>query len=116
MLIFVILCLSGRNAVVLKPYQVLYLALSIIIWLLITFYHFLKIGVLIIFRFRKVREVASVKWYAYFNNLFWIIVYGVAFLFMFIGFIYDIAMIIKGKIATITYPFIYFIVCYFIFF
>ena len=31
---------------------------------------------------------------------------------MFIGFIYDIAIIIKGQIGTFIYPFIYFIVCF----
>ena len=37
---------------------------------------------------------------------------GLAFIFMFIGFIYDIAIIIKGQIGTFIYPFIYFIVCF----
>ena len=45
-------------------------------------------------------------------HIFWIIVYGLAFLFMFVGFIYDIAMIINGKIAIIIYPVIYFVVCF----
>ena len=45
-------------------------------------------------------------------HIFWIIVYGLAFLFMFVGFIYDIAMIIDGKIEIIKYPVIYFVVCF----
>ena len=45
-------------------------------------------------------------------HIFWIIVYGLAFLFMFVGFIYDIAMIINGKIAIIIYPVIYFVICF----
>jgi len=45
-------------------------------------------------------------------KLCWIIIFGLAFLFMFIGFIYDIAIIIKGQIGTFIYPFIYFIVCF----
>ena len=31
---------------------------------------------------------------------------------MFVGFIYDIAMIIDGKIEIIKYPVIYFVVCF----
>ena len=31
---------------------------------------------------------------------------------MFIGFIYDVVMIIDGKIANIVYPIIYFVVCF----
>jgi len=45
-------------------------------------------------------------------KLCWIIIFGLAFLFMFIGFIYDIAIMIKGQIGTFIYPFIYFIVCF----
>ena len=107
-----IICISARNSVILKPIQVLYLALSIIIWLSITLYHILKIGVLIYFRFRKLLEVISIKWYASVINLFLIIAYSCAFLFMYIGFIYDVVMIIDGKIANIVYPIIYFVVCF----
>ena len=107
-----IICISARNSVILKPIQVLYLALSIIIWLSITLYHILKIGVLIYFRFRKLFEVISIKWYASVINLFLKIAYTGAFLFMYIGFIYDVVMIIDGKIANIVYPIIYFVVCF----
>jgi hypothetical protein len=31
---------------------------------------------------------------------------------MFIGFIYDIAKIMEGKIETVKYPIIYFVVCF----
>ena len=96
----------------LKPHQALYLVLSIIIWLLIALYHILKFGLLIFFCFRRKFHVLSVKYYAYFINLFWLIIYDITFLFMFIGFIYDIAMIINGKIETIVYPIIYFVVCF----
>ena len=106
------MCISARNSVILKPIQVLYLSLSIIIWLSITLYHILKLSLLIIFRFRKLYEVISVKWYTSAIQLFWIIAYICAFLFMFIGFIYDIIMIIDGKIAKIVFPIIYFVVCF----
>ena len=107
-----IICISARNSVILKPIQVLYLALSIIIWIPITLYHILKMGLLIFFRFRKLFIVISVKWYASVVHLFWIITYSCAFLFMFIGLIYDVVMIIDGKIANIVFPIIYFVVCF----
>ena len=69
-------------------------------------------GLLIFFRFRKLFIVISVKWYASVVHLFWIITYSCAFLFMFIGLIYDVVMIIDGKIANIVFPIIYFVVCF----
>lgn len=112
-LIFLILCISARNSSILKPFQVCYLAFAIIIWLLLTLYHILKLSALIIFRIRKnPHGVSSVPKYAFMVHIFWIIVYGLAFLFMFVGFIYDIAMIINGKIAIIIYPVIYFVICF----
>jgi len=112
-LIFLILCISARNSSILKPFQVCYLAFAIIIWLLLTLYHILKLSALIIFRIRnKPHDVSSVPKYAFMVHIFWIIVYGLAFLFMFVGFIYDIAMIINGKIAIIIYPVIYFVICF----
>ena len=69
-------------------------------------------GLLIYFRFRKLYEVISIKWYASVINLFLKIAYSGAFLFMYIGFIYDVVMIIDGKIANIVYPIIYFVVCF----
>ena len=69
-------------------------------------------GLLIYFRFRKLYEVISIKWYASVINLFLKIAYTGAFLFMFIGLIYDVVMIIDGKIANIVFPIIYFVVCF----
>ena len=112
LLLFVIICISARNSVILKPFQVLYLAFSIIIWLLITLYHILKMGLLIYTRFKKLHDDFIIVKYASSIHLFRIIAYCCAFLFMFIGFIYDIVMIIDGKIATIVYPIIYFVVCF----
>lgn len=107
------LCVSARNTSILKPFQICYLAFAIIIWLLLTLYHILKLSALIIFRIRnKPHDVSSVQKYAFMVHIFWIIVYGLAFLFMFVGFIYDIAMIINGKIAIIIYPVIYFVICF----
>ena len=111
-LLFLIICISAGNSSILKPFQVCYLAFSVIIWLLLTLYHMLKLAVLIIFRLIKyIHLVKNVQKYAFIIHIFWLIVYGLAFLFMLIGFIYDIAMIIDGKIATIVYPVIYFVVC-----
>ena len=111
-LLFLIICISAGNSSILKPFQVCYLAFSVIIWLLLTLYHMLKLAVLIIFRLIKyIHLVKNVQKYAFIIHIFWLIVYGLAFLFMLIGFIYDIAMIIDGKISTIAYPVIYFVVC-----
>ena len=70
-------------------------------------------GLLIFYRFkRQLYGTISVKYYSHYIDLFWIIAYGCAFLFMFIGFIYDIAMIIDGKIDRIDFPIVYFVVCF----
>ena len=70
-------------------------------------------GLLIFYRFkRQLYGTISVKYYSHYIQLFWIIAYVCAFLFMFIGFIYDIAMIIDGKIDRIDFPIVYFVVCF----
>ena len=70
-------------------------------------------GLLIFYRFkRQLYGTISVKYYSHYIDLFWKIAYGCAFLFMFIGFIYDIAMIIDGKIDRIDFPIVYFVVCF----
>ena len=70
-------------------------------------------GLLIFYRFkRQLYGTISVKYYSHYIHLFWKIAYGCAFLFMFIGFIYDIAMIIDGKIDRIDFPIVYFVVCF----
>lgn len=70
-------------------------------------------GLLIFYRFkRQLYGTISVKYYSHYIHLFWIIAYVCAFLFMFIGFIYDIAMIIDGKIDRIDFPIVYFVVCF----
>ena len=69
---------------------------------------------LIVFRFRrKLYSILNLDKFIFIAKLSWLIIFGSAFLFMIIGFIYDIAMIINEKIGTIIYPFIYFIVCFF---
>ena len=109
------MCITSRNSNILKPFQKAYLAFAIIIWLIITIYYLVKLVWLIVCqiigkkykpeRF-KVDEIFKIF------KLCWIIIFGLAFVFMFIGFIYDIAIIIKGQIGTFIYPFIYFIVCF----
>ena len=70
-------------------------------------------GLLIFYRFkRQLYGTISVKYYSHYIDLFWKIAYVCAFLFMFIGFIYDIAMIIDGKIDRIDFPIVYFVVCF----
>ena len=70
-------------------------------------------GLLIFYRFkRQLYGTISVKYYSHYIHLFWIIAYVCAFIFMFIGFIYDIAMIIDGKIDRIDFPIVYFVVCF----
>ena len=70
-------------------------------------------GLLIFYRFkRQLYGTISVKYYSHYIHLFWIIAYICAFLFMFIGFIYDIAMIIDGKIDRIDFPIVYFVVSF----
>ena len=114
LIIFIIICISARNIKLLKPYQALYLVLSIIIWLIINLYCILKMVLLIVFRFRrKLYSILNLDKFIFIAKLSWLIIFGSAFLFMIIGFIYDIAMIINGKNATIINPFTYFIVCFF---
>lgn len=109
------MCITSRNSNILKPFQKAYLAFAIIIWLLITIYYLVKLVCMIVSQVTgkkyqlepfKVDEVFKIF------KLCWIIIFGLAFIFMFIGFIYDIAIIIKGQIGTFIYPFIYFIVCF----
>ena len=69
-------------------------------------------GLLIYTRFKKLHDDFIIVKYASSIHLFRIIAYCCAFLFMFIGFIYDVVMIIDGKIANIVYPIIYFVVCF----
>jgi hypothetical protein len=111
-LLFTIICISARNSSILKPYQRAYLAFSIIIWLIITLYYLAKIALLIYFSIEKRYILRGVKWYIEKVYFFWRIFFGFAFLFMFIGFIYDIAKIMEGKIETVKYPIIYFVVCF----
>jgi len=111
-ILFTIICISARNSSILKPYQRAYLAFSIIIWLIITLYYLAKILLLIYFSIKKRYIIRGVKWYIEKVYFFWRIFFGFAFLFMFIGFIYDIAKIMEGKIETVKYPIIYFVVCF----
>ena len=113
LLLFVIICISSRNSGILEPYQKAYLAFSVIIWLIITLYFIAKLVCMIIVQItRKKYGIKNVDDVFKKFKLCWFFIFGLAFLFMFIGFIYDIALIIKGKIGTIAYPFIYFIVCF----
>ena len=113
LLLFVIICISARNIHILKPYQKAYLVFSVIIWLLITLYFCAKLVCLIYTKITKKKlNVNNVDGVYRIFKLCWIIIFGLAFLFMFIGFIYDIAIIIEGKIGSIVYPVIYFIVCF----
>ena len=113
MLLFVILSIAARNTKILAPYQRAFLAFSLIIWIIITLYLFAKIVLLIIFEIiRKKHKVDSVKFIYTIFKLCWYSVFGLAFAFMFIGFIYDIFMIAKGHIGTVVFPVVYFIVCF----
>ena len=113
LLLFVILCISGRNANSLKPYQRAYLSFSIIFWLIITIYYLSKLIFLIFIEIkRKKHKVPDVEKIFKIFKLCWLIIFGLVFLFMFIGFIYDIVKIIQGQIGTVVYPIIYFIVCF----
>ena len=113
LLLFVILCISGRNSNSLKPYQRAYLSFSIIFWLIITIYYLSKLIFLIFIEIkRKKHKVPDVEKIFKIFKLCWLIIFGLVFLFMFIGFIYDIVKIIQGQIGTVVYPIIYFIVCF----
>ena len=113
LLLFVIICFSARNANSLKQYQKAYLSFSIIIWLIITLYYIAKLFFLIFFEIkRKKYKVLDVERIFKIFKLCWLIIFGLVFLFMFIGFIYDIVKIIQGQIGTVVYPIIYFIVCF----
>ena len=69
---------------------------------------------LIIYRIkRKLFFTKNLDRLTFIVKLSWLIVFGFAFSFMFIGFIYDIAMIINMENTTIISPFTYFIVCFF---
>ena len=113
LLLFVILCISGRNSNSLKPYQRAYLSFSIIFWLIITIYYLSKLIFLIFIEIkRKKHKVPDVEKIFKIFKLCWLIIFGLVFLFMFIGFIYDIVKIIKGQLGSAVYPIIYFIVCF----
>ena len=61
---------------------------------------------------RKKHKVEKVKDIYEKVQFGWYILFGLSFVFMVIGFLYDIAMIIEGKIATFVYPVIYFVICF----
>ena len=89
------------------------MSFSIIIWLIITLYYIAKLFFLIFFEIkRKKYKVLDVERIFKIFKLSWLIIFGLVFLFMFIGFIYDIVKIIKGQLGSAVYPIIYFIVCF----
>ena len=45
-------------------------------------------------------------------ELVWYILFGLALIFILVGFFYDIAMIVRGQIASVIYPVIYFVICF----
>ena len=47
--------------------------------------------------------------------IIWGITNGGAYLFMLIGFVYDIVLLLKGEITSVVYPIIYFVI-FFIYF
>ena len=115
-MILLILLISTNNIKILEPYKRLYLVLSIILWLIITLYYLLKICLLIVIIIIKKQiqlqyfEEKIIK----IVKLIWYIIFGISFLFLFIGLISDIVNIIQGNIKTIKYAVAYFFVgfCY----
>ena len=69
-------------------------------------------ALLIYFNIKKRYQVRQVEWYSKKLVFYWFIIFGCASCFMLIGFIYDIAKIVKGKIASIIYLIIFFVVCF----
>ena len=110
--------MSSRNIKILEPYQILYLSLSIILWIIITIYYLTKICLLIYIKLiKRIRiPIESVDKIVKIATLIWYIVFGLAFGFLFIGLITDIVAMVKGNIGTYEYPVIYFFVgfCYII--
>ena len=108
--------MSSRNIKILEPYQILYLSLSIILWIIITIYYLTKICLLIYIKLiKRIRiPIESVDKIVKIATLIWYIVFGLAFGFLFIGLITDIVAMVKGNIGTYEYPVIYFFVgfCY----
>ena len=112
-LITIILCISSRNIKLLLGYQKAYLIFAIILWIGICLFYFLKLLSLI---------YGQVTGHFFINYqlkekviIIWGITNGGAYLFTLIGFIYDIALLLKGEITSVIYPIIYFVI-FFIYF
>ena len=109
-LLTIILCISSRNIKLLYAYQKVYLIFAIILWICICLVYFFKLLSLIygqltghFFIRIKLKEKLII---------IWAILNGGAYLFMLIGFIYDLILILKGDIASVIYPIIYFLICF----
>ena len=109
-LLTIVLFISSRNIKLLKIYQKLYLSLSIILWIIICLIYLIKLISFVYIQITKkyfhlYKFDVKLKW-------IWIITNGCSYLFMLIGLIYDIVLLIKGEIANVVYPIIYFVICF----
>lgn len=111
LIILIILLISSRNIKLLKSYQKLYLALSIIVWSLIVIRYFCKFGLVIVLKILKIKFQCQ-KLIKVILKLSWIIVNIPAYIIMLIAFINDIFQILKGNVAYILYECIFCTICY----
>lgn len=106
LLILIILLIISRNIKLLKPYQKLYLVLSIIIWLFIVLNYFGKFSLLIIVKLRKKKFIYKKE----LELIFKFSLIGInipPYIIMLIAIIYDCNEILKGNIRDITYECIF---------
>jgi len=107
-----ILSITSKNIKILKSYQIAYLVIAIILWILICLFYAAKIAIFFYAIFKKQLQYYSVKMKKIIT-LIWIITNCGAYILMLIGLIYDIIVLLtKGVIASAVYMIIYFGICF----
>ena len=108
-----VLSITSKNIKLLKSYQVLYLVIAIIFWILICLFYAVKIILLFYAIYKKkLQSYLAIKMKKILLWM-WIITNCGAYILMLIGFIYDIIVLLsKGKIGSAVYMIIYFGICF----
>lgn len=107
-----VLSITSKNIKLLKSYQIAYLVIAIILWILICLFYVAKIALLFYVIFKKKLQYYSIKMKKILISI-WIITNGGAYILMLIGLIYDIVVLLtKGVIGSAAYMIIYFSICF----
>ena len=107
-----VLSITSKNIKLLKSYQIAYLVIAIILWILICLFYVAKIAILFYTIFIKKLKYYSIKMKKMLTSI-WVITNCGAYILMLIGLIYDIIVLLtKGVIGSAVYMIIYFGICF----